>query len=185
MLQMDEQALIAGCLRGEAEDFRMIVEKYSAPAMALALNILGNYSDAEDACQELFIQVYRNLKSYDMNKSFKNWLYTILYRRCLDHLRRRRRSVELVRKMGRETALATPANPGSSEGPRRLPSELLERLKAKECTALCLWANEGFSAQEISEVLRCSASTARVYLFQARKKIKGLLEQGHVSLQNG
>ncbi len=182
---MDEQALIAGCLRGRAEDFRVIVERYSAPAMALALNVLGNHSDAEDACQELFIQVYRNLKSYDMNKSFKNWVYTILYRRCLDQIRKRRRSAELVRKMGRETELATPANPGSFGEPRRLPSDLLECLKTRERTALCLWANEGYSAQEISEVLRCSASTARVYLFQARKKIKKLLEQGHVSLQNG
>jgi RNA polymerase sigma-70 factor (ECF subfamily) len=182
---MDEQALIAGCLQGRTEDFRMIVEKYSPPAMALALNILGNYDDAEDACQELFIQVYRNLKSYDMNKSFKNWVYTILYRRCLDHLRKRRRSAELVRKMGRETELSISPNPGSPEKQRRLPSRLLEELKAKERTALCLWANEGFSAREISEVLRCSASTARVYLFQARKKIKKLMEQGHVSLQNG
>lgn len=182
---MDEQALIAGCLQGRADDFRVIVERYSAPAMALALNVLGNTSDAEDACQELFIQVYRNLKSYDMNKSFKNWVYTILYRRCLDQIRRRRRSAELVRKIGQETALATPANPGSSGRPRRLPSDLLEGLKTRERTALCLWANEGYSAQEISEVLRCSASTARVHLFQARKKIKKILEQGHVSLQNG
>jgi len=182
---MDEQELIAGCLRGSMEDFRMIVERYTAPAMALAMNILGNRDDAEDACQELFIQVYRHLKSYDKERSFKNWVYTILYRRCLDHLKRRRRSAELVKKMGRETVLATAANPGHPLLPRSLPSDLLERLKTKERTALCLWANEGYSAQEIGEVLRCSASTARVYLFQARKKIKKLLEQGHVSLQNG
>jgi RNA polymerase sigma-70 factor (ECF subfamily) len=182
---MDEQELIAGCLRGRMEDFRMIVERYSAPAMALAMNILGNCDDAEDACQELFIQVFRHLKSYDKDRSFKNWIYTILYRRCLDHLKRRRRSAELVKKMGRETVMTTPANPGHSHPPRSLPSGLLEQLKAKERTALCLWANEGYTAQEISEVLRCSASTARVYLFQARKKIKNLLEQGHVSLQNG
>lgn len=181
---MDEQELIAGALRGRIEDFRMIVERYSAPAMALAMNMLGNRDDAEDACQELFIQVYRNLGSYDPGRSFKNWIYTILYRRCLDHIRRRRRSVELVKKISRETPLSTPANPGPSHTSRNLPSDLLERLKAKERTALCLWANEGYSAKEISEVLRCSASTARVYLFQARKKIKKLLEQGHVSLQN-
>lgn len=179
---MDEQELIAGSLRGRMEDFRMIVERYSAPAMALAMNMLGNRDDAEDACQELFIQVFQKLGSYDPNRSFKNWLYTILYRRCLDHLRKRRRRVEMVKKVSRETDLATPANPGLS---RSLPSVLLEQLKAKERTALSLWANEGYTAREISEVLRCSASTARVYLFQARKKIKKILEQGHVSLQNG
>jgi RNA polymerase sigma-70 factor, ECF subfamily len=182
---MDEQELIESCLRGRMEDFRMIVERYTAPAMALAMNVLGNRDDAEDACQELFIQVYRNLKSYDKERSFKNWVYTILYRRCLDHLKRRRRSAELVKKMSRETVPATPANPGHSSPDRSLPSELLEVLKAKERTALCLWANDGYTAREIGEVLRCSASTARVYLFQARKKIKKLLEQSDVSLQNG
>jgi RNA polymerase sigma-70 factor (ECF subfamily) len=181
---MDEQELIAGCLRGNMEDFRVIVERYSAPAMALAVNILGNRADAEDACQELFIQVYRHLKSYDKNRSFKNWLYTILYRRCLDQLKKRRRSAELARRMARETVLAAPANPGHPHPPRSLPSGLLERLKARERTVLCLWANEGYTAQEIGEVLRCSASTARVYLFQARKRIRKLLEQGDVSLQN-
>jgi len=164
------------------EDFRMIVEGFSAPALALAMNMLGNRDDAEDACQELFIQVYRNLGSYDPNRSFSNWIYTILYRRCLDHLRKRRRAAEMVKKISRETVLSTPANPGPS---RSLPSVLLEQLKAKERTAIVLWANEGYTAREISEVLRCSASTARVYLFQARKKIKKLLEQGDVSLQNG
>jgi RNA polymerase sigma-70 factor (ECF subfamily) len=182
---MDEQDLIAGCLNGRTEDFRMIVELFSAPAMALAINMLGNRDDAEDACQELFIQVYRNLGKYDPKRSFRNWLYTILYRRCLDHLRKRRRSLDLEKRMCREIPLVTPANPGHSGPAGNLPSGLLEGLKAKERTALCLWANEGYSAKEISEVLACSASTARVYLFQARKKIKRLLEQGHVSLQNG
>jgi len=182
---MDERELIASCLNGRMEDFRMIVERFSAPAMALAINMLGNRDDAEDACQELFIQVYRNLRSYDPNKSFKNWLYTILYRRCLDRLRKRRRMVDLEKRMSLETPLVTPANPGHSGPASGLPSGLLEGLKAKEKTALCLWANEGYSAREISEVLGCASSTARVYLFQARKKIKKSLEQGHVSLQNG
>jgi DNA-directed RNA polymerase specialized sigma24 family protein len=87
--------------------------------------------------------------------------------------------------MGRETIAATPANPGHSHPPRNLPFKLLEVLKAKERTALCLWANEGYTAREIGKVLCCSASTARVHLFQARKKIKKRLEQGDVSLQNG
>jgi RNA polymerase sigma-70 factor (ECF subfamily) len=182
---MDDDELIASCLNGNLEDFRMIVERFSAPAMALAVNMLGNRDDAEDACQELFIQVYRNLRSYDPNRSFKNWLYTILYRRCLDQLRKRRRNLDLEKRMSRETPLITTADPGNPGPARSLPSSLLEGLKAKERTALSLWANEGYSAKEISEVLSCSASTARVYHFQARKKIKRLLEQGHVSLQNG
>jgi DNA-directed RNA polymerase specialized sigma24 family protein len=48
-----------------------------------------------------------------------------------------------------------------------------------------LWANEGYTARDISQVLGCSASTARVTLFNARRKIKALLENDHGLLQIG
>jgi RNA polymerase sigma-70 factor (ECF subfamily) len=181
---MDEKQVIAGCLQGNLEEFKKIVDTFGAPAMAMAMNILRNRADAEDTCQEAFIQVYRNLHAFDASRSLKNWIYTIVYRRCLDHLKRRRRSIELMKKMARTDRKPAMANPGEPAEPESLPSHLLERLNAKERTALCLWANDGYSSQEISEVLRCSAGTARVYLYQARKKIKGLLEHDHVSLQD-
>jgi RNA polymerase sigma-70 factor (ECF subfamily) len=179
---MDEKQLIEACLQGNMEDFRVIVEKYSAPAMAMAMNILGNRADAEDACQEAFIQVFRNLARFDVKRSFKSWLYAILYRRCLDQLRRRRRSFGLVKKMQLEALPAKTRNPDPLPEDKSLPSRLLDHLRPKERIVLSLWANEGYTAQEISEVLRCSSSTARVYLFQARKKIKSLLEKKDVSL---
>lgn len=182
---MNEIEPAVGCAPGELDDFKNIVDGYGRLAMAMAMNILGNRDDAEDACQEAFIQVYRNMENYDRTKSFKTWFYTILYRRCLDYLRRRRRSLELLKKAGREAVLHQPAAANPDPPGQSLPSDLLERLNARERTALCLWANEDYTAAEISEVLRCSAGTARVYLFQARKKIKKLLEQRHVSLQNG
>jgi RNA polymerase sigma-70 factor (ECF subfamily) len=179
---MDDKQLVGGILQGNRQDFRKIVDAYTGAAMALALNILSNRDDAEDACQEAFIQVYRNLHHFDMSRSFKTWFYTILYRRCLDQLKRRRRARELVSKVEREPSLFQPQDPEATSEPRYVPSHLLERLNPKERTALCLWANDGYTAQEISEVLRCSASTARVYLFQARKKIKRLLEKKNASL---
>jgi RNA polymerase sigma-70 factor (ECF subfamily) len=181
---MDDRELVAGCLQGNPEEFRQIVIKYSPSTLAIAMNILGNRDDAEDACQEAFIQAYRNLDRFDPERSFKNWLYTILYRRCLDHLKRRRRSLALQKKIKREIPRAQLSNPPRSVPPGTVPSRLLEVLSPRERTALCLWANEGYNAREISDVLRCTASTARVYLFQARKKIKKMLEQDNVSLQN-
>jgi RNA polymerase sigma-70 factor (ECF subfamily) len=64
----------------------------------------------------------------------------------------------------------------------RISSRLLQRLNPKERLSVCLWANEGYTSDEIASVLRCSPSTARVHLFKARRKIKALLEDGNVSL---
>jgi RNA polymerase sigma-70 factor (ECF subfamily) len=181
---MDVSQLIEGPRRGDVEDFRRFVDAASGTAMALAINILGNRDDAEDACQEAFIQVYSNLESYDPGRSFKAWFTTILYRRCLDQLKRRRRSSALLTKARSDPSLLPAGDPPPGFNGRDIPDRLLDRLNAKERTSVCLWANEGYTSAEIAEVLGCAPVTARVHLYQARKKIKALLEKDHVSLPN-
>ena len=161
-------------------EFGGIVESLGGQALALALNIVGNREDAEDAVQESFIQVYRNLAHYDPARSLKTWVFTIVFRRCLDVMKKRRRFFAAFERAKHEMPLFS--NPGTR---RELPSDLLAVLTARERTALALWANEGASSRDISQVLACSESTARVTLFNARKKIRSLLENRHASLQNG
>jgi len=180
---VDGNTFVPGGPEENRAAFRSLFDAYSPAAMAMAINILGNRADAEDACQETFIQVYRNLDDYDPRRSFKTWFIAILYRRCFDQLRRRRRSLALLRKVESDPVALPAAAPASSPADRSLPAGLLDRLNAKERTALCLWANDGYTAGEISEVLRCAPATARVHLFQARKKIKKLLEKDHAFLQ--
>jgi RNA polymerase sigma-70 factor (ECF subfamily) len=168
---------------GEPLDLRSILDRFGAPAMALAMNVLGNRQDAEDACQEAFLQVFRHLERYDGRAGFQTWLFTILYRRCLDMVRKRKRARRLYEKAQREEARRIEA---SRRGlPRGLPlsAKVLGALSPKERTALSLWANEGYTAEEISRVIQTSASTARVYLFQARRKLKTILEKEHEALQ--
>lgn len=176
---MGENEIVAACLQGQGEEFRQIVDSYKGPVMALAMNILGNRQDAEDACQETFIQVYRNLGHFDPQKSFRNWIFTILYRRCLDQLKKKRRFQNAFNKAKHETPRGTPPEAAGAGRQQSLSKEILGRLRPKERIVLTLWANDGFTAAEISDVLRCSPSTARVYLFNARKKIKSHLEKSH------
>ena len=65
MSLVDEKATIAACLAGQGEDFRLLVDAYKSQAMAMAMNVLGNRQDAEDVCQETFIQVFRHLARFD------------------------------------------------------------------------------------------------------------------------
>ena len=181
---MDDSAVIAACLEGSGEEFREIVDKYKAPVMAIAMNILGNREDAEDACQETFVQVYRNLEHFDARLSFRNWIYTILFHRCLDLIKKKRRFRNLTSKVRNEPIGQFATGAYDPEEKKQLSQDILRHLSPKERTVLCLWANEGFTAVEISEVLRCSASTARVYLFNARRKVKILLEKSHETFEN-
>lgn len=100
-------------------------------------------------------------------------------------LRKKRRFAEFSVRARFEPATAGRAEAAAAADPTPLPSRLLGTLSPRERTALCLWANEGYTAKDISEVLSCTPSTARVYLFNARRKIKALLENDHGLLQNG
>ena len=70
------------------------------------------------------------------------------------------------------------------EESKNLSQSLLKILSPREKTALLLWAYDSYTSKEISDVLKCSPGTARVYLFKARKKIKSLLEKQNAFLQN-
>ncbi|NIM58764.1 MAG: sigma-70 family RNA polymerase sigma factor [Candidatus Aminicenantes bacterium] len=181
---MDEKQLILSCLEGEAEAFREMVDTYKTKAMALALNMLGNREDAEDACQETFIRVYSNLNKFDLQSPFRNWFYTILSNKCLDLLRKRRRFFSFIKKMKEEYAENTNTQSSASSQNQPLGPKILEGLSPKERVALCLWASEGYSGTEIAQVMNCSSSTARVLLYKARKKIKSKMEKENVSLSN-
>ncbi|HSA95388.1 MAG TPA: RNA polymerase sigma factor [Acidobacteriota bacterium] len=182
---MDEREIIEGCLAGDPLSQRAMVEAFGNLVLSVALNVIGNRQDAEDVCQETFLQVFRRLDRYDRARSFKTWLLTIAYRRSLDMLRAKRRFKEFSAKARFEPAIVREGADPSPAGSEPLPSALLTKLSPRERTALTLWANEGYTAKDISEVLSCSASTARVYLFNARRKIKALLEDCHGLLQNG
>ncbi len=179
---MTDKELLRRCLSGEAEGYQKIVERYRTKALAVAMNILGNREDAEDACQDAFFQVCKSLEKFDFRMSFPNWFYSILYKRCLDRLRKRSRFSKFFHKIKADPSLSlsTPSvNPKFSLFEKQ---EFMKHLNPKERISLFLWANDGYQSGEIASVLKCSASTARVHLFKARKKIKIMLENKNVAL---
>ena len=128
----------------EALGFWMFpLEWLGALVLSVALNVVGNRQDAEDICQETFFQVFSRLDRYDRARSFKTWLLTIAYRRSLDMLRKKRRFSALAARARYEPAAGPLATDPGQADPAPLPSKLLGTLSPRERTALTLWANEG------------------------------------------
>lgn len=179
---MNDIQLVNSCLQGDVDEFRKIVEKYKGKVMALAMNVLGNRQDAEDACQDTFIHVFRSLNTFDTARSFQSWVYAILFNLCRDQLRRRHRFFRLFTKAKAEPSLPI-MSPSSNDASTHVFSEgVLKDLTPHERSVLYLWAVEGYTSQEAGQVLGCSASTARVHIYKARKKAKAILEKENVSL---
>ena len=181
---MDERAIITQCLRGDPGAFRHIIDRHRPPLMAAAMTVLGNRQDAEDICQETFIQAYRHLEDFDSHRELRPWLYTILYRRCLNAVKRRKRFAGLVSRLKTSSGAGGPAPGSNPAGTDILPGGIAEALDPRERTVLSLWVNEGYTAKEIATILGCPAGTARYHLFNIRKKIRILREKAHESLSD-
>lgn len=174
---MTDSELVRDCLEGRRDSFRELVDRYRDHAMAIAVNILANREDAEDACQEAFLKAYRRLDTFDEGRSYKNWFYALLSNHCLDMVRKRSRFKGLLGRFMREEPGATmPRESGSGpDGP--LDLRYLRPLAPKERSALYLWAQEGYTTAEIAAVLGCRPNTAAVHLHRARRKLKATLKE--------
>jgi RNA polymerase sigma-70 factor (ECF subfamily) len=176
MENMSDSELVKNCLQGDMEAYRQIMDKYTGKAMALAINILRNREDAEDVCQEAFISAYHNLDKFDLQGSFKNWFYTMIYNRCIDKIRKNKRFFQFFARVKSSQPLIQvnpePTNPTSVCS---LDKRYLQTLSPKERLALFLWAQDSFAGEEIAAILKCSPATARVHLYKARKKIKAVI----------
>ena len=75
--------------KGNQEAFTQLVETYQRPVYNLCYRMLGDANEAEDASQETFLRVYKNIKRYDHKRPFSTWLLSIAAHHCIDQIRKR------------------------------------------------------------------------------------------------
>ena len=76
---------------GDREAFAILFEQYKNLVYKTAYLMLGESAEAEDALQEIFVQVYRSLSGFDPGKAaFTTWLYRVTFNYCLNHRRKKR-----------------------------------------------------------------------------------------------
>jgi RNA polymerase sigma-70 factor (ECF subfamily) len=85
-----EQAAVRAVLAGDANAFQPLIEAHQSRVYSLALRMLGNEREAEDAAQDAFVHAYARLASYKPEWRFKTWIMTITSNLCIDRLRRRK-----------------------------------------------------------------------------------------------
>lgn len=135
----------------------------------LAMSILCNGEDAADAAQEAICIAYQKLHTLRQKERFKPWLLRILTNECYNIIRQRQRFTETE-------SLPEPAAPGDLEQSTELWQavyDLSEQLRA----VVVLYYYEGFSAREISGILRISEANVKTRLHRARKCLKQRLEE--------
>lgn len=190
----DEEA-IRQVLAGDADAFRVLVDRYQARAYRRALSILRNEEAARDAVQESFLKAYTALHKFEGRSRFFTWLYRLVTNQCLDLKRRDRsdRHVEWEEGTTVETEMSdepTPEVAGVEFAPaasvmqsqlRQQLTQAIEKLPDAPRETLLLREVEGLSYAEIAKALEIPKGTVMSRLYYARQQLQKLLLEAGVA----
>jgi RNA polymerase sigma-70 factor (ECF subfamily) len=168
-----EDEYIARARDGDDEAFQEVVKAFQGPVFNLCFRMLGNAQEAEDAAQEAFLKAYRNMKRYDPDRKFSNWILSIASNHCIDRLRRRR-----MQFISLDEWLPRFENPAPNPGPEQLVADqemqadvhqMLERLGSTDRAAVILRYWYDYSYDEIADSLSLSVPAVKSRLHRARR----------------
>src|SRR5579864_8185658 len=177
----DDRELVRRAQGEDKEAFEELVRRHQRRVFAVAGGILRRREDVEDIAQQVFVKAYFSIKRFDQRAAFSTWLYKITVNECWDVLRKRKvrplvYESDLSEEQARQVISAEEKGGGGPDISDRLEArERVERLLVgrdeRDRLMLILKEVEGFSIEEIAQVLDLNANTVKVRLFRARRRI--------------
>ncbi len=165
---------------GDFSAFRLLMERHQAKLYDLAVQMLGNREDAEDAVQESFVKIYQALPRFRRQSGLNTWMYRIVVNTCTDLLRKRKRRLPLDDSYSLEGRVSVRFSPGHEDPEKNAEAEDFARLFRKavaelsprERAVVVLRHMEELPLQEIGRVLGLSTGTVKSLHFRAIRKLR-------------
>jgi RNA polymerase sigma-70 factor, ECF subfamily len=174
-----DESLVTAALAGDDGAFSRLVSRHKRRIFRLAGRFASDSDNLEDICQDVFIKVYENLKSFRRDAPFEHWLSRIAVRSCYDALRSRKHEKhhtpldDIAFELSDRSADAR----NSSFPLRDLLNRALERLKPDERLVITMLEIEEYSIREISAATGWSESNVKVRAHRAREVLKRIVEE--------
>lgn len=177
----DDRELVRRAQREDKEAFEELIRRHEHRVFAVAGGILRKREDVEDVAQQVFVKAYFSLKRFDQRAAFSTWLYKITVNECWDLLRKKKvRPLVYESDLSEEQARQVIHSAESkNDGPdisskleaRQHVEQLLHGLGERDRLMLVLKEVEGFSIEEIGQILALNSNTVKVRLFRARRRV--------------
>lgn len=174
-------ALLRRCRTNDPEACNELFTRYNRKIFNTAYRILGEESSAEDALQETLLNVYRGIHSFRGDSKVSTWISRITINVCLGILRKgkNKQCIELEDECAGElpaepTPFTDPLAYASLEEQRSLVQETFSRMSEKQGLVVRLHDMEGYTIQEIAEIIDCPAGTVKSRLFYGRQEFKSI-----------
>ena len=182
-MERTEAELIAAVLRGDAESFEPLVEKYSPRVFATARRYARRESEVEDIAQEVWLKAFQKLGSFRAEAPFEHWLMRLTVRTCYDFLRSHQRNRELSfsdlsdpEEDWLEHFVSRPETSNEhADAARQLIERILSQLTPAARLVITLLEIEERSVKEIAVLTGWSIPLVKVRAFRARAEMKKIL----------
>ena len=174
-----DAAIVARVLRGNAEAFRELVERYRDQYARYALHMLGNREDAEEALQDAFTRAYRSLPRCEDPERFGAWLFRILVNRCRTAGTRRGRRARTFVTDDAALLGASEEHPEDSAAWREEIDRALQQLRPEQREAFLLKYVEELGYEEMSRMTGVGVSALKMRVMRACERLRGLLSEVH------
>src|SRR5271155_112702 len=191
----DEAQIIASILAGNTHAFHDLIRPHERSVYIMALSLLHNEADAEEAAQEAFLKAFRNLGKFRGDSKFSTWLVSITLNEARSRLRSKKKTMKME-SLDEPPEGEGHVSPALLRDWREIPSQILERQEVRQLlqqaiTDLPLIYREVFllrdveelSVIESAEALGITVASVKVRLHRARimlqKKLVPLLRQVH------
>jgi RNA polymerase sigma-70 factor (ECF subfamily) len=185
-VQTDDHDLIRAFQGGDEKAFGVLVARHKDRLFNLCFWFLGDYHEADDVCQEVFIKIFQSLSGFRFEASFAAWSYRVAVNACKNRVKSLAyRMKKWTDRLEPKTALASEAAGGGRAAHQPAPDSELERKElaeevsralnalAPEHRAVILLRDiEGLSYEEISQVTGVAAGTVKSRLARARGKVR-------------
>lgn len=175
--------MIASILSGESHLFHELIRPYERSVYMMALSLLKNEADAEDAAQESFLKAYRNLSSFRGEAKFGTWVISIALNEARSRLRRMK--AVPMESLDEPPEDAGHISPALLRDWREIPSESLERQEMRQLLQQAIAALppiyreifllrdvEELSITEAAQVLEITPASVKVRLHRARMMLQ-------------
>jgi RNA polymerase sigma factor (sigma-70 family) len=172
---MTEIEIIRKCKEYDKAAFKELVRVYSPSLMSVCLRYMGQRHLAEDMLQESYIRIFQNIIQYEHQGSFKSWMYRITATTCLKELRKNLVVVDTDISMLEDQIESETIELEDEHG----IFKIIEDLPMPYRLVFNLYVIEGYSHQEIAEMMGVAESTSRTQLVRARMMIKSLLKKNN------
>jgi len=163
------QALVGQCLTGDQAAMLALVERFRGQVFGLCYRMLGQRQDAEDAAQETFVRVLKNLHRWDQARDFEPWLFAIAGNRCRTALSARKR-----RPMSEAVLDIIPDKEPDHRPAQQLAEEVqlaLATLRDEYRQAFVLFHEQELSYADIAAAMEVPLGTIKTWVHRARREL--------------